>query len=89
MELDDRIKKQIRDEQGIPLEVVDRVISSMFKQVNKTMSEGEFNAISLQYLGEFSVKPARLLALSKKPSFSLSSNAMAIVDDYKKIKGLE
>lgn len=84
MELEDRIKREIRDEQGIPLDVIDRVISSMFKQVNKTMSEGEFKAISLQYLGEFSVKPARLLALSSNPNFSLSSNAMAMIADYKK-----
>ena len=89
MELEGRIFREIREEQDIELDIIERVVSSMFMQVRTTMSSGDYNAINLQYLGEFSVKPYRLLKLSEKPNFVLSSNAKTIIADYKKDNDLE
>ena len=53
----------IATEYGLPLQEVEKIVSSQFKLVAKTMAEGKFEAIRLPFFGVFKAKPGRIKSL--------------------------
>jgi nucleoid DNA-binding protein len=53
---------------NLPLKVVEDIISSQFKFVDKIMRKGNFDGIRLPYFGKFSVNPNRVKHINKLKS---------------------
>lgn len=77
------LTKEVRDETGVELDKVRSYSRFMFKMVSDTMKAGEYESVSLQYLGKFHVKPARLLGLVEK-GVVLNEKGTAIVEQFRK-----
>ena len=50
---------------NLPLKMVEDIVNSQFKFVDKIMREGNFDGVRLPYFGKFSVNPKRVKHLNK------------------------
>lgn len=51
--------KQLAEEFGLPIEVIEKVTDSQFEFLKHVISSGKDEQVRLQYLGLFEVKPGR------------------------------
>jgi len=51
---------------NLPLKIVEDIVSSQFKFVDKIMRKGNFDGVRLPYLGKFSVNPNRVKHITKR-----------------------
>jgi len=50
-------------EHSLPLEEIEKMVSSQFKLVRDTMKEGKFEAVRLPFFGVFKAKPGRIASV--------------------------
>lgn len=54
------IIQQLATKHGIEVKEVEKIVSSQFRLVEKTMAEGNFEAVRLPFFGVFRAKPGRI-----------------------------
>ena len=50
---------------NLPLKMVEDIVNSQFKFVDKIIREGNFDGVRLPYFGKFSVNPKRVNHINK------------------------
>lgn len=70
----EKIYKEVAGELGISKEVIKSVADSQFSLVANTFRAKKLDAIRLQYLGTFKVKPGRLKFLSQEAQAHIKKN---------------
>lgn len=64
-------------EYSLPLKEVEKIVTSQFKLVAKTMSKGDFESVRLPFFGVFRVKKSRVKYVNDAKRRSIKNNGQS------------